>query len=71
MKKFLLFSILLSFSFFSCRTQVVTPTPRTNVVVVKKAPRHHKIVVVKGKKYYKWNGIYHRKTNRGFIAVKI
>ena len=40
-------------------------------VVIKKAPRHHKVVVVKGKRYYTWNGRHYRKTNKGYVYVRI
>ena len=43
----------------------------TKTVVIKKAPRHHKVVVVKGKRYYAWGGKHYRKTNRGYVYVRI
>ncbi len=56
----------------SCATKVVVdPKPDNKTVVVKKVPNHHKVVFVNGRKYYKWNGVYHRKTARGYIVVKI
>ena len=70
MKKYLFLLGIVSFVLSSCATRIVTSTPSTKVVVVKKAPTHHKIVVIKGKPYYRWNGKYHRKTHRGYIVVK-
>jgi hypothetical protein len=73
MKRFLLIFALGAFVLTSCATRVVTPVPvaTTNVVVVKKAPRNHKVVVIKGKRYYTWNGKHYRKTNRGYVLVKL
>ena len=71
MKKIVLLSILSLFLFPSCRTKVVTTTPATKVVVVKHAPRNSKIVYVKGRKYYRWNGNYYRRTSRGYVVVRI
>lgn len=72
MKKYLFILSVSLFAFTSCATRVVTTTPAaTKVVVVKKAPANHKVVYVNGKKYYRWNGKYHRKTRNGFIVVKI
>ena len=56
----------------SCARQVVhVQQPQSKVVVVKKAPRNHKVVIVKGKRYYVWNGKYHRKIAKGYAVVKI
>lgn len=44
---------------------------KTQVVYVKKAPKNHRVVIVKGKKYYYFNDRHHRKTNRGFMIVKV
>ncbi len=73
MKKFYLLVAISIFTLSSCATRVVTTTaaPKTNVVVVKKAPRNHKVVIVKGKRYYRWNGKYHRKTARGYVVVNL
>ncbi len=71
MKKLVLLSILGLFVSTSRVTRVVTTTPVSKVVVVKHPPRHHKTVVVKGHKYYYWNDKYHRKTQRGYMVVKI
>lgn len=43
----------------------------TNTVVIKKAPKNHRVVFVKGKRYYTWSGKHYRKTNRGFVYVRI
>ncbi|WP_435261898.1 DUF6515 family protein [Tenacibaculum sp. nBUS_03] len=55
----------------SCAPRVVVKKPRTKKVVVVKRPAKYKIVRIKGKKYYFWNGRYHRKTSRGYIVVRI
>jgi hypothetical protein len=65
-----LLALLFTFSLTSCVTAVRT-TPSHHVVVIKKLPRAHKVVFIKGHKYYKWNGVYHRKTAKGFVVVRI
>ena len=70
MKNLAIILLLSIFSFTSCATRVITTTPVTKVVVVKKAPTQHKIVYVKGKKYYRWNNTYHRKTKRGYVVTR-
>ncbi|RMA64166.1 hypothetical protein BXY75_1034 [Ulvibacter antarcticus] len=70
MKKYLFFIAIFLFSFTSCAPRIVSPAPSTKVVVIKKAPRQHKVVFVKGKRYYKWNDQYHRKTRFGYIVVR-
>jgi hypothetical protein len=64
-----LFALLFSFTLTSCVT-TVRATP-AKVVVVKRLPKVHKVVYIRGHRYYKWNGVYHRKTARGFVAVKV
>ena len=71
MKFYLILSIIALMSFGSCATRVVTPVPQKKVVVIKTPPRNHKIVVVKGKRYYRWNGRYHRKTSNGYVVVRL
>lgn len=71
MRKFIILLALATFAFSSCATRVVRTTPTTNVVVVKKAPRNHTVVVIKGKRYYRWGGKHYRKTNRGYVLVKV
>ncbi len=71
MKKFVLLLAFISLSFTACAPRVVAPAPATKVVVVKKVPEQHKVVVIKGKRYYRWNGKYHRKTRRGYVVVKL
>jgi len=61
-----LIAIILAFTLNSC---VATVRPSHQVVIVKTLPRYHKVFYIKGVKYYKWNGYYHRKTNRGFMVV--
>ncbi len=73
MKRLILISTILIFVLTqSC---IVHTKPvrhhKTKIVYIKKAPRNHKIVKIKGKKYYYFNGKHHRKTNRGFIVVRI
>jgi hypothetical protein len=70
MKKFVTLVLLSIFSFTSCATRVITTTPATKVVVVKRAPTQHKVVYVKGKKYYRWNNTYYRKTKRGYVVTR-
>ena len=62
-------TVLLSFSFTSCVT-TVRATP-AKIVVVKKLPIRHKVVIVKGHQYYKWNGKHYRKTNKGYVFVRL
>jgi hypothetical protein len=70
MKKNVLFITLCSsLLFISCATRIETTSPSTQVVIVKKAPNSHKIVRVNGKRYYVWNGKYHRKTKNGYVVV--
>lgn len=52
----------------SCATRVVNQPEK---VVVVKRPVKYKVVRIKGKKYYRWNGQYHRKTKRGYVVVKL
>lgn len=65
----LLFALLFSFTITSCVTTVRAIPAK--VVVVKRLPRVHKVVYIKGHKYYKWNGVYHRKTTRGYVIVRV
>jgi biopolymer transport protein ExbD len=65
----LIISFAFAMSFTSCATHVAVKTP--SVKVVKVAPKHHKVVVVKGKRYYFWNGRYHKKTRKGYVIVKV
>jgi uncharacterized membrane protein (UPF0127 family) len=65
-----LLALIFSFSLTSCVTAVRT-TPTHRVVVVKKLPRVHKVIYIKGQRYYKWNGVYHRKISRGFVVVRV
>jgi len=65
----IIIGLLFAMSFTSCASRVVVTTPRTKVIKV--APKHHKIVIVKGKRYYYWNGRHYRKTNKGYVVIKI
>lgn len=71
MKKYLFLFVIVVFALTSCVTRVVTTTPSSHVVVVHKAPRNHKIVVVNGHRYYRWGGNHYRKTNKGYVLVKM
>ena len=59
--------MLCIFTSTSCATVVVKQPKR----VVVKRPATYKIVRVKGRKYYVWNGRYHRKTRKGYVFVKL
>lgn len=60
------------FGFSSCATQTrVVTTNNARVTVVKTRPANYKIVRVKGKRYYFWNGNHYRKTNRGYVVVRV
>ena len=63
----LVFAILTT----SCAPRVVVKEPRAKKVVVVKRPAKYRVVRIKGKKYYYWNGRYHRKTSRGYVVVKV
>jgi hypothetical protein len=65
----IIFGTALIFSTSSCATRVAVRPAHTTLVKV--APKHHKIVVVKGKRYYYWNHKYHKKTQKGYVVVKI
>jgi uncharacterized protein YcfL len=71
MRKYIILLSLTLFVLTSCATRIDTAVPSNQLVIVKKVPRNHKVVYVKGKKYYYWNGRYHRKTARGYIVEKI
>ncbi|MDX1829660.1 MAG: DUF6515 family protein [Lutibacter sp.] len=64
-----LITLFFSFTLTSCVT-TVRATPN-NIIVVKRLPRIHKVVYIKGHRYYKWNGVYHRKTTRGYVVVRV
>ncbi len=66
----LIFGIVILFSITSCVSRVSVRSAHTTTIV-KAAPKHHKIVVVKGKRYYFWNGKHYRKTNKGYVFVKV
>jgi hypothetical protein len=71
MKRQILFLILLSIFYTSCATRVIMSSPAEHLLVIKRAPVQHKVVLVKGKRYYHWNGKYHRKSRRGYVVVKM
>ena len=63
-------ALLFTLSLTSCVT-VQRTSPNHKVVVVKRLPRVHKVIYIKGHRYYKWNGVYHRKTARGYVVVRV
>ena len=65
----ILITVVFTFSFSSCVT-TVKATP-SKVVVVQKLAKTHKIVYVKGQRYYKWNGNHYRKTNSGYMVIRL
>ncbi len=67
----ILISAFLLFNVTSCATRVTTRPVATKVTIIKTPPRHYKIVKVRGKRYYFWNGKHYRKTNRGYIFVRV
>lgn len=69
MRLFFVVLITMVFSVTSCVTSVRT-TP-SKVVVVKKLPRTQKVIYVNGQRYYKWNGNHYRKTNNGYVVVRL
>ena len=71
MKKHLFLLIFGTLLLGSCAARVSKPQATTNYIVVKKAPKNSKVVFVEGKKYYRWNGKFHRKTGRGYLVVTL
>jgi hypothetical protein len=71
MKKYLLYLAFPALLLSSCAPRIVTHEPTAKVVVVKKTPRNYKVVKLNDKRYYLWNGKYHRKTRRGYVVVKM
>ena len=71
MKKLLIVLFGCAMLFLGNSCVVHTRPANTRTVVVKKAPRYHKVVVIKGKRYYTWNGRYYKKTQRGYVVVKV
>jgi len=61
--------ILLLLGSTSCATSTRVVHQPKKVVVVKR-PAKYKVVRVKGKRYYYWNGRYHKRTRKGFVLVK-
>lgn len=61
----------ISFNLSSCVTRAYTKPAYKTATIVKISPKGHKIVLVKGKKYYKWNNKYYKKTKRGYVVVKL
>ena len=70
MKRYLFLIVVVPISFSSCTTKVVSTAPSNKVVVLKKVPRNHKVIVINGKKYYRWNDNYYRKTSQGYVIVR-
>lgn len=71
MKKLLIVLFGCAMLLFGNSCVVHTRPAHTRTVVVKQAPRYHKVVVIKGKRYYTWNGRYYKKTQRGYVVVKV
>jgi len=67
----ILFSFVFMLMSTSCATRVAVAPATSNVKVVRVAPKNHKVVVIKGKRYYHWNGRYHKKTRRGYVVVNV
>ncbi|MCL6293380.1 DUF6515 family protein [Jejuia spongiicola] len=65
----ILFSVLFILSSTSCATYVEARP--ANVTIIKSTPKRYKIVKVKGKRYYFWNGNHYRKTNKGYVIVRV
>jgi len=63
-----LLSLVFTLSLNSC--VVHTRTAPAQVTIVKR-PATYKVVRVKGKRYYTWNGRYHKKTRNGYVVVRI
>ncbi len=61
--------ILFTMNITSCRSRVVVSNPNVKVITV--APKNHKVVYLKGKRYYFWNGNYHKKTRKGYVIVRL
>jgi len=61
-------SLIVTLSLTSC--VVHTRTAPAQITVVKR-PAKYKVVHVKGKRYYTWNGRYHKKTRKGYVVVSI
>lgn len=70
--KYLVYTLALVFvlSFNSCASRVVVKQP-AKVTVVKKLPRQYKIVRLKGKRYYFFNGKHYKKTQKGYVIVRV
>lgn len=70
--RYLIYTLVFVFalSFNSCARPVIIQQP-TSVTIVKKLPHSYKIVRIKGKRYYFFNGNHYRKTNRGFVMVRV
>lgn len=66
----ILIALFIAVSFSSCATRV-TPRSAQQVTVVKVAPKKHRVVTVRGKRYYYWNGRHYRRTNRGYVYVRL
>lgn len=65
----LLLSVFCVLSVTSCSTRVVARP--NSVTIIKTPPKHYSIVKVRGNKYYFWNGKHFKKTQRGYVFVKI
>ena len=70
MKSIIIFlSLILLLGTSSCATRVVTKP--SSITIVKTPPKHYKVVKVKGKRYFFWNGKHYKKTNKGYVFVRV
>jgi len=63
--------IFITISFTSCVSRAHRKPAYKTAKIVKVAPKGHKIIYVKGQKYYKWSNKHYKKTNRGFVVVRM
>jgi hypothetical protein len=69
--KYISILLLCLASLSSCVIHTKRSAKKKNTKVVKIVPAKSKVIFVNGKKYYKWNNKYHRKTKKGFVVVRL
>jgi hypothetical protein len=69
--KYILILFLCLASLSSCVIHTKRSAKKKNNKVVKVVPAKSKVIFINGKKYYKWNNKYHRKTKKGFVVVRL
>lgn len=69
--KYILILFLCLGSLSSCVIHTKRIAKNKNTKVVKVVPAKSKVIFINGKKYYKWNNKYHRKTKKGFVVVRL